>query len=97
MKKRNRTACLMLFAGFVLCGFLGAQDGFLSPTVAAPAAAESIQLEQIQIQSGTFTAVRAAHGSTAHAAGIVLTLPKAQLERLKHELQVTSERSESQW
>ena len=28
MKKRNRTACLMLFAGFVLCGFLGAQDGF---------------------------------------------------------------------
>ena len=60
MKKRNRTACLMLFAGFVLCGFLGAQDGFLSPTVAAPAAAESIQLEQIQIQSGTFTAVRAA-------------------------------------
>lgn len=30
MKKRNRTACLMLFAGFVLCGFLGAQDGFLS-------------------------------------------------------------------
>ena len=39
MKKRNRTACLMLFVGFVLCGFLGAQDGFLSPTVAAPAAA----------------------------------------------------------
>lgn len=65
--------------------------------MAAPAAAESIQLEQIQIQSGTFTAVRAAHGSTAHAAGIVLTLPKAQFERLKHELQVTSERSESQW
>lgn len=97
MKKRNRTACLMLFAGFVLCGFLGAQEGFLSPTVAAPAAAEFIQLEQIQIQPGTFTTVRAAHGSTAHTTGIVLTLPKAQFERLKHELQATSERSESQW
>lgn len=97
MKKRNRTACLMLFAGFVLCGFLGAQDRFLSPTVSAPAAAESIQLEQIQIQSGAFTTVRTVHNSTAHASGIVLTLPRAQFERLKHELQATSERSESQW